>query len=114
MTRVFEHLLLAEHKMIFAAPLSRVIVGIFDGEYVVEFIVRYARESLDHGCLRRNVRRWQKIGRFHNERVAFPPSDRIAEIGEDRARRMFAADADDAGVGQLFRMDYDDVGGLNK
>ena len=80
--RVLVELLVARHPRVFAGPGPVPRLGIFDGEPVQQRLVVDAREPLDDfQLLARSVelRLVGEVRRLDDERVAFPPADRIAQ-----------------------------------
>src|ERR1044072_6490320 len=85
----FQQRLVSEGQMGFAAPWTYVPGRILDSEAIVQLLLRDARESFGEDAARRDeicagrqsahsiARREEH--RFDDERLAFPPADRIAE-----------------------------------
>src|SRR5258708_14050427 len=101
--------------MRFASPGASVISRVTDAKYVVQFMFRNARESLDDGSLMRYQEKVSRVhsngavGRkilfFHDQRVLLPPAYGVPQPRGDRRRRDRRVHPDTPGISTDFRLD---------
>ena len=93
-----------------AAPGTRERRRIVDGELVENRVGAHAGEAFDHlqalGRAAKSLER-MKVRRLDDERIAFPPSDRIAHPGAEVWRETFTPDPDDPDIVHHLDEDHD-------
>ena len=81
------------------AGVGRLVVRVVHGEAVQQAVTVDGAEALDDLQSRaRIVRRHEvaEIGRLDDQRVAFPPADGVAAVGDHVVRQVFRVEPDDA------------------
>lgn len=110
---ILEDQVVAAQVVSLARPRLRVVQRIRDREHVVELFIRHSREALDDHRIRRDqeVRHAVLVGhevtRFDDERVAFPPGDRISQPRLDHSGGMLPVQTKDARLMQRLREEHD-------